>query len=1725
MAGLSNSPATAINPSIVATGSGASSAEIVAWADNRTGVYEIYVARYSSGSWQELAGSAHGGGISNSAVPSLRPSITVDASGNPIVVWTEVNGSSSDIFAAKYSPTANGGAGGWIALGTSVSATGHADNAQVINTTAAPVVAWLDSSGGHTNVYVRQFNGTAWVSLGSGSDSGNGISGSTSNLPSFAIATDGANIALAWTQSGTSAGSSIYLSQYSGSTWAAVNGSTTGNGISGSNSSSMPTVAYEGGSIYAAWAAVLGGTTNIVAAVGGSAPWANVAIDTPTSAGTNQISRGAAINPVLSANGSSLDLVWIENRLTTAPNQAAAIYATRLAGGKFTRQLPGDAAFDGILHRSTALSSPAALALAVDGSGHPFVAWGDNSSGSSQVDVIGDTLNVSQIIYVNDALSVTDSYTTAAGSASNNGLTPATPLNSIQAALNLALTAGTVILVDSGTQAGFTAASADNGVLIFGSPARATIVNSAATLSGVSTMTLLGLEISGGLTITGGSADELIYDSGGAVSLQSTSSMLLLHNSLSGLTLSGTTSGLTAENNTISGTGITVSGGSSGLLIADNSLASLALNVASAGTITANNIAGNGVTIAATFSGSIDHNLIHNSTIGVTMSASAPLNANSIFANKTGVVDSVASSSNGLGFLGGALPNQIINNGIGVNLTGLMQGQEIGASIIGVTGSGVLGGSSLSAANFIWNNSVGVDFVGTVQYNLIDRNEQSLIVQNGQLIDHDVFDDNVATNLETEGAYDVEIINDTFFALDSTNIMVDGGSYDVEILNNVLWAEADYDLYIADNSRVGFFSDYNDLYTTGSGLIVHYLADFHDILDWQQALNQFDLHSIGATTLSPTEGQPRFVDASLGDLRVFPAAGGLRSTSPTVAAGNPATDLALPTSYQNLLTNPSFESGVSGWTVSVGGTTQSGNPVAFDGTSYFFAGSVASGFAQQTISLTAAGYTTTQLDAQDLNISFGGRIRSASETVPDQGELIITFLDGSGDTLGSPTTLFASNSSTRWELVSGSLHIPVGARSVTYRFQNLRETGTTDDSYLDHAFLCVLPDTVATDMGAYGNTPASLATPADQRIAVQSPDLYTNWGLNQSHTILWNTLGNTGGSPVRIDLYQDVSGVPTFLLNIAASVTDSGSFTWIPANSGLTGTLTGLRIQLSLVNTPAILDRSTETFSIVSPGTNFYINDGSTTGDQYTTAVGSNRNTGLSASSPLPMLSTLLRTYVLNSSDTIYIDNGSYNAFAPAVFSSLSTLGTGPGATVHGPTNNGTAATITALGYTNDGIIDINDANFVTITNLSFVGGEYGIWALNGSLNLTLSSISATGATGGGIRIESNSTGAALDHITANANAGDGIYIGGGGTTINVITADNNAGDGIYVGGPITSLTHATADNNADDGLDLVNTGSATVTNSEASGDQVGLYVQNNGGGQTVIGNSNLALGQGNILHNNSVIGLEAAFGTEAVYGNTVYGQTSGNGFNNGIGIYVEGNNPCSDNVTWGNVAGLYGIEDFSGVVSNNRIFDNSAYGIVGEAISNIVGNDIYSNGVGIEVQSSNTETLQNNLIYANTIAGISMYGSTSISILNNTIYQTAGDAIAVTQNTSSVSVRDNILWDGASGGYDLDIDGTSEAGFSSDYNLFYTSGSGTLGHWGSVALSTLSSFRAVTGTDADSLVAVPLFVNMAGADGLLGYTNGADHGLDDDFHDQSTAGSFHGGAFAPRLPPDFPWH
>jgi parallel beta-helix repeat protein len=1685
--GVSSSPGTAIDPSIFATGSGAAAVQYVAWADNRDGNYQIYVASDSSSGWAQLDGSAQGGGITNSNNTSLSPSIALDSAGSPVVAWTE----SGDIDVAEFNPTANGGQGAWVALGSSLSTggisnTGDASNPQIVNTASGPVVAWLDTSSGAANVFAREFNGTSWVLVGAGSASGKGVTGSSGAVAGFSLATDGNNLALSWTQNGTSAGSSIYVLENTGSAWNGLSGSSSATGISGTYAAEDPSVAFAGASLYAAWAADTDGTNNIVAAIYGASAWQPLTIQTPISAGINQVSRGAASDPVLSANGSSLDLVWIEDRLPGTPDQAVAIYANRLSGAAFVSQLPGDSSFDGILGRPTSLSSPTTLALAVDGAGHPFALWGDSSSGSSQVYMLGDTLNVAKIIYVNDATGPNDTYTTQPGKASGNtGLTPNSPLLSVSAALALATSPGDVILVDSGTYGGFTVGAANNGVVILGSPDGSSNITGAVTVNGAQNVDLQTLDFNGVLAISSSTGVELDDDASptSAVTISGSSNVSLNNDNLFGLNFSGSaSSGISLVNNDLTGTGLDINGPATGLLVNSNQISSVDIAAGSQGAIIGNNIRGGtyggGLTIGAAFTGGINGNFIHGAVVGVTYNAAAALNGNQIFHNHTGIV--VSAGSGGLGFLAGSTPNYIVDNGVGVRLLGSMQGQYVGGNDIGVTGSGVLGGNSLAAANQIESNTTGIDFTGTVQNERIDDNGTSFELQNGNIVADNLIYDN-GINLETLGASNVEIVSNSFYSPSQNNIEVDGGSSDVEILNNILWTGGGYDIYVDSASRTGFFSDYNDLYTTGSGQIVYYLISFKDILDWQDDLALYDLHSIGTTVVNPAWAQPQFVNLGFGDFSVFATVAANRASSPTIGTGDPESDVALPAvQYVNQLSNPSFESGTGGWTVNPGGTTQTSNPTPFDGSSYFYSGSVAAGYAYQTVSLSS---DAAAIDAGTMDVSFGGRIRSALENLPDQGQLVLTFLDGSGNAIGSPIVVSASNTTNRWELVGARVHIPAGTRSVTYRFQSTRETGGTDDSYLDAAFLYVLASNIAMDMGAEGSGDTAEENGVDEKIQLESPDLYVNWTANQSHNILWTTFGNTSGAPVRIDVYQQSGGVLNFLANITPSTADTGSYAWIPQQSGLTsGTYYNLKIEVSLVGESAIKDISTETFTVPVTGNSFYVNDGSTTGDQYSTAVGNNRNTGLLPSAPLPLITTLFRTYTLGAGNTVYVDAGTYGDFAALELSGNPAVGNGQGVNIAGPTN-GHTATIDALGYTSPAVIDVNNAQYVTLSNLTLADANYGLWVRNASSNISVTSMTVTANLQGGLRIESDSS--ANDTLTG-------------------IVADNNTGDGVYVGGAIVSITNSTSYSNTGDGFDLTNAGAVVLTDDSAYGNKTGLYVTNSiGGTTTVIGNANLTLGLGNQFFNNSNYGIDVESGTVLVAGNTVYGQTASG--DAGIEVNSGGNSITTENVVYNNYDGIRSTDNST--VTYNLAYNNPDFGFYGGIGTTFTGNVSYDNGVGIRSviapnAAGNIASIDNNLVYNNSVQGIWLSGGRYTTIDNNTVYQTAGDAIlADVYSVAAVGIQieNNILW--AQNGYDIALDHTSENGFKSDYNDLYVTANGAVGQWETVSQATLTAWQSSSGQDADSISVSPLFVSTG-----------------TDFHEQSLNSSFHGGTLAPVL-------
>lgn len=282
----------------------------VAWSDDGNSNSEIYVCRWTGSSWEELAGSATGGGISNTASASEYPSVAVDGSGNPCVAWQEdsdiffrrwngssweeiggsatwpglggntqllstrpnvaLDGDGNPMVAWEYYQEANNpevyllrwDGADWVPLGGSFGMGGISVTPGSVSTRISiavdgagyPVVAWYEYSSGPAEIYLRRWNGSAWIELG-GSASGAGLSNTAgwSYSPSVAIDALG-NPVVAWSEQ-TSGNYEIYLRRWDGAAWREMDGSASGGGLSGSiEGSAIPVLAADpDGDLFVAW--------------------------------------------------------------------------------------------------------------------------------------------------------------------------------------------------------------------------------------------------------------------------------------------------------------------------------------------------------------------------------------------------------------------------------------------------------------------------------------------------------------------------------------------------------------------------------------------------------------------------------------------------------------------------------------------------------------------------------------------------------------------------------------------------------------------------------------------------------------------------------------------------------------------------------------------------------------------------------------------------------------------------------------------------------------------------------------------------------------------------------------------------------------------------------------------------------------------------------------------------------------------------------------------------------------------------------------------------------------------------------------------------------------------------------------------------------------------------------------------------------------------------------
>ncbi|MEK7704197.1 MAG: hypothetical protein AAB426_04505 [Myxococcota bacterium] len=216
------------------------------WADRHDGSWNVYLARWDASVWTSLAGSNDPGGLSQIVDPyptaagtSNTGDVVFDAANRPIAVWSHYGPSGRVVYVRRFDGSS------WQELGGSASGGGisGATNAwwprARVDAAGQLLVAWEAWNSAVTGtIFLSRWDGSQWSGLG-GSDAGEGVSGPLGNAHEVAVNTDGSRVTLSWQANAVSSVDDVYLRQWNGSSWQALGGSDTDGGISSSAAASQ----------------------------------------------------------------------------------------------------------------------------------------------------------------------------------------------------------------------------------------------------------------------------------------------------------------------------------------------------------------------------------------------------------------------------------------------------------------------------------------------------------------------------------------------------------------------------------------------------------------------------------------------------------------------------------------------------------------------------------------------------------------------------------------------------------------------------------------------------------------------------------------------------------------------------------------------------------------------------------------------------------------------------------------------------------------------------------------------------------------------------------------------------------------------------------------------------------------------------------------------------------------------------------------------------------------------------------------------------------------------------------------------------------------------------------------------------------------------------------------------------------------------------------------------
>jgi len=217
---------------------------------------------------------------------------------------------------------------------------------------------------------------------------------------------------------------------------------------------------------------------------------------------------------------------------------------------------------------------------------------------------------------------------------------------------------------------------------------------------------------------------------------------------------------------------------------------------------------------------------------------------------------------------------------------------------------------------------------------------------------------------------------------------------------------------------------------------------------------------------------------------------------------------------------------------------------------------------------------------------------------------------------------------------------------------------------------------------------------------------------------------------------------------------------------------------------------------------NYYVNDNSTSGDIFCTAVGASGNNGTSASTPKATLSQILAAYTLSTNDIVYVDKGTYTT-DKGLSSGVASFKFSGGFSIIGAGNTKTIFDISGTAIASKSYfmkITCSSANSVSpfsVSNQTIVIKDVAFKGYNSTTANTGSVIYFAGNNGGGTGNSLTLTNVLFTQNGYSTTAYPVLYISGyttfnmsgGGFTCNGSSTSNYNGGGIMIDGTNNTVT------------------------------------------------------------------------------------------------------------------------------------------------------------------------------------------------------------------------------------------------------------------------------------------------------------------------------------------------